>query len=112
MQVHGHRVGTEGLDVRLGQPHDPFVRLGPPAFLIAATTSPAVTEPNSFPESPAVFTGSVTGPSASIAVLSSLAWSRSRTALVSRARRMSSACFCAPREATIAKPRGSRKLRP
>ena len=33
-------------------------RFGPPAFLIAATTSPAVTEPNNFPESAAVFTGS------------------------------------------------------
>src|SRR5271166_4227678 len=87
-------------------------RFGPPAFLIAATTSPAVTEPNNLPESPAAFTGSVTGPSASIADLISLACSRSRTILVSRPRRISSACFCAPRDARIARPRGSRKLRP
>src|ERR1700741_4263710 len=62
-------------------------RFGPPAFLMAVTTSPAVTEPNNLPESAAVFTGSETGPSASIADLISLACSRSRTVLVSRARR-------------------------
>src|SRR6202035_6152854 len=87
-------------------------RLGPPSLRIAVTTAPAVTEPNSLPESPAVFTASATAPRPSIAVLSSLACPRSRTDLVSRARRMSSACFCAPREATIARPRGNRKLRP
>ncbi len=68
-------------------------RFGPPAFLMAATTSAAVTEPNNFPESAEVFTGSAIGPSASIAALISLACSRSRTLLVSRARRISSACF-------------------
>ena len=31
-------------------------RLGPPALRIAVTTAPVVTEPNSLPESPAVFT--------------------------------------------------------
>src|SRR5271156_3799668 len=87
-------------------------RFGPPAFLIAVTMAPGVTEPNSLPESPAVFTGSATEPSALIAVLISLACSRSRTCLESRARRMSSTCFSAPRDATIARPRGSRKLRP
>src|SRR3984957_1193707 len=87
-------------------------RFGPPAFLIAVTMSPDVTEPNSLPESPEVLTGSATAPSASIAVLISLACSRSRTCLESRARRMSSTCFWAPRDATIARPRGSKKLRP
>src|SRR3984885_10616555 len=87
-------------------------RLGPPAFRIAVTTAPGVTEPNSLPESPAVFTGSATEPSALIAVLISLACSRSRPCLESRARRMSSTCFSAPRDATIARPRGSKKLRP
>src|SRR5271155_1056835 len=87
-------------------------RLGPPAFRIAVTTAPGVTEPNNLPESPAVFTGSATEPSALITVLISLACSRSRTCLESRARRMSSTCFSAPRDATIARPRGSKKLRP
>src|SRR5271155_4125407 len=87
-------------------------RFGPPAFLIAVTMSPDVTEPNSLPESPAVFTGSATAPSASIAVLLSLACSRSRTCLEAPGGRLSSTCFCAPRDATIARPRGSKKLRP
>src|ERR1700751_3282474 len=87
-------------------------RLGPPAFLMAVTMSPEVTEPNSLPESPAVFTASATAPRPSSAVLISLACSRSRTCLDSRARRISSTCFWAPRDATIARPRGSKKLRP
>ena len=36
-------------------------RFGPPAFLIAVTTSAAVTEPNSLPVSPAALTDSSTG---------------------------------------------------
>ena len=81
---------------------------GPPAFLIADTTSAAVIEPNNFPEPPAVRAGNDTVPRPSIAVLSSLAWSRSRTVLASRARRISLDCRSAPRVAGIANPRGSR----
>ena len=49
MQPHRDGVGAEGLDVALGSCTVRLSRLGPPAFLMAPTTSAAVTEPNSLP---------------------------------------------------------------
>ena len=67
MQMHRDRVSARRLDVRLGHADDALVEAGTAGLLIAATTSPADTEPNSLPESAAACTGSEMAPRASMA---------------------------------------------
>jgi hypothetical protein len=93
VQHDRHVVPAQRLDAA-GQLQPPPVQLGPPALCTAATTSAAVTEPNSRPPVPAR-AGSVTV-IFSRSRLISWAWPRSRTSRASRARLIVATCFSPP----------------